>query len=331
MIDDRKATQASRYVLGALSFEEQREFEATLQGDEKLQLLVKELRGTSRSAPEAADSLARSGEVVSAPVEKFADQPAPSRTPAWIVWSPWVLAIALIILCLALYSSVEKLGQQSRALVRNLQEKDHLMLELKRENKALAIAAEGFTNAQRRVNDLEGQFLKGIEKLGQQAALTNRLVEQFADASRDLAVATNNVSRLTLANQALEAAVAALAMRETNRIATARLIALRPRSAAVLSSGTAISGALYWSAVDQRGVLTVDLLPALLPIQSYQLWLVSGTNRPVSAGLLPRTANNAAIQFAPAGPIENLRRAFVTIESAFGSAAPGDRIVLDSN
>jgi len=331
MIDDRKTTQASRYVLGALSIEEQREFEAALQADEKLQLLVKELRGTSLSTPGAAVSLARSGEVVSAPVAKFEDKPTPPRTPAWIVWSPWLLSIVLIVLCVALYASVGNLGQRTHVLARNLQDKDRVVLELKRENKTLAIAAEGFTNAQRRVNDLESQFLKGIEKLGQQAALTNRLAQQFAEANRDLAVATNEVMRLTLANQALEAAVATLAARETNRIATARMIALRPGTAASLSSGTAISGAIYWSAIDQRGVLTADQLPALLPIQSYQLWLISGTNRPVSAGLLPRSPNGAAIQFASAGRVEILRRAFVTIESAFGSASPGDQIVLDSD
>jgi len=49
MINKRTETQASLYVLGTLSPEEARVFEAAMRADPKLRLLVKELRGTTGS------------------------------------------------------------------------------------------------------------------------------------------------------------------------------------------------------------------------------------------------------------------------------------------
>ena len=318
MIDERRTTQASRYVLGTLPIEEQAEFEAALDKDPRLQLLVKELRGTS--GPKSTTS-AETVQPSNPPVA-----PAGSSVSAWVIWPPWLLVGGLVVLCLALFSSVRDLRQQSLVLVSSLEQKDRELNELKRENQALGIAATGFTNAQRRIQDLESQFLKGIESLGQRTALTNQLVQQLAEATAELAVMRSNVVRLTQTKQTLEAAVVSLGARETNRFSTARLLVLRPAS-----EGSGSGGALFWSGLDQRGVLVTDHLPTLTPVQSLQLWLVSGTNPPVSAGLLPRNIAGNSTHFAPATPVENLRRAFLTIESVFGSAAPGDKVVLEGN
>jgi anti-sigma-K factor RskA len=148
MIDERMEELASLYVLGVLSPEETRTFEAALSRDPGLQQLVTALQ-ISR------DALAGSLPQVTPPLElrqKILDLvkvqqkvvKLPTKTEAnseaWSIWLPWALAAGLMIVCAVSLSQQktlrQKVGEQATQLVDLNQMADSLRNEtqdLKRE------------------------------------------------------------------------------------------------------------------------------------------------------------------------------------------------------
>jgi hypothetical protein len=102
----------------------------------------------------------------------------------------------------------------------------------------------------------------------------------------------------------------------------ARRVALAGQPGAPSASGRA-----DWS--PSRGLsVSVANLPPLLPMRTYQVWLLTKGN-PVSAGLLPTDANGRASNVfpVPAGAPEPIGVA-LSEEPEGGVAQPGNRIYL---
>src|SRR5262245_24235716 len=141
MIDERRETQASLYVLGALPADELREFEATLRSDLELQLLVRELRGTAGAMvtafPRVAPPPALKQRILAAVDEREGVAPnivpLDERPPSWMGWVPWALAACFAILCVALISIGKTLRQHAVEQAAQLEEKSQQTADLHRQ------------------------------------------------------------------------------------------------------------------------------------------------------------------------------------------------------
>jgi anti-sigma-K factor RskA len=335
MIDERTTALASRYVLGTASAEERRDFEAALRMDRRLQLLVKELRGTQGSGPTASD-LATATVSAESAVEPQLEHDKPgssalliSKTSDWLFWSPWVLCACFAALCLLLVSSIQVQREKTIELANKSEQQSGELARLRRQNAQLQkTAAEQATNRQQWAREFESNLMKGVEQLNARTkAVTNQLDQQLAAATRELANARKEIAEMSNAKIALEHAVALLGARDRERFQTARLVALRPASTSELPPSAA--GAVWWSPSDQRGLFFAENLRLLPATQAYQLWLVQAKASPaISGGLIPSGSGSVRIQFTARSRIDALERVFVTIESAIGASAPGERIVL---
>jgi anti-sigma-K factor RskA len=129
MIDERMEEQAGLYVLGVLTPEETREFEAALTWDIELQQLVEKLR-VSRDAlagalPEAIPPPALKEKILAqiSAQEKIVPLLADvdKHGTGWSIWLSWALAACLAIVCGVSLSQQknlrQKIGEQSRQIV----------------------------------------------------------------------------------------------------------------------------------------------------------------------------------------------------------------------
>lgn len=158
MIDQRMEEQASLYVLGVLTLEETRAFEAALSRDAGLRQLVSALQ-VSR------DALAGSLPAVTAPPElnrKILAQieaqekniSLPARTEPslgwapWAPWLPWALAACLVIVCAISLSQQKMLRQKIGAQAKQLTDLNQLADSLRSETQGLqqAVATLRETN-----------------------------------------------------------------------------------------------------------------------------------------------------------------------------------------
>jgi anti-sigma-K factor RskA len=338
MIDERREAQASLYVLGALPWEEQREFEAALRAELPVRRLVKELRGTA-SAMVAAFPRINPPPVLKEKILAAVDErgPAsarvlaldPTRTPPWMAWMPWALAACFALLCIVLISLGHRLRQQAVALSEQLGERNDEAADLKKQMELLqAQLAEQATNFQQRALTLERDAIKRIEDLNRQTtAFTNQFQKQQAEIQKQLVFYRDRAEQLARDNKALEDALATAAggaAPGNNRLANARITVLRPSDPQSRAIGAAL-----WSPQDQRGLLALENLAPLPPNQSYQLWLIDPRKTPISAGVLPADATGSLrLQFNPDIKVDAVERIAVSIEPKGGSPMPTGRIVL---
>lgn len=253
MIDERTTALASRYVLGTVSAEERREFETALRRDERLQLLVKELRGT-QGGPTAA-SRADWSAPPDGPQELVSSVARPFKTSDWLFWGPWLISTCFAALCLLLISSIRTQREKTGELAGKWEQQNRELARLQRQNAQLQkAAAEQATNYQQRIREFESNLMKGVEQLGvRTAAVTNQLDQKLAGTTRELAAARKEIAEMANAKIALEHAVALLGARDRDRFQAARLVALRPPATSdAPASGL---GALLWSPGDKRGML----------------------------------------------------------------------------
>jgi anti-sigma-K factor RskA len=156
MIDERMEEQAGLYVLGVLTPEETRTFEAALSRDAELQQLVTALQ-ISR------DALAGSLPAVTPPPalkqkilaqieaqEKVVPLPVRREEPSagWTLWLPWALAACLVIVCAVSLSQQKNLRQKVGEQAKQLTDLNQLADALRGETQNLkqAVASLQATN-----------------------------------------------------------------------------------------------------------------------------------------------------------------------------------------
>lgn len=333
MIDERTVALASRYVLGNVSAEERRDFEAALRSDARLQLLVRELRGTQGAGPTTSGRTDSSGaaEGVRSRTRRETPGPSPKPTPKtseWLLWTAWLLSTCFAAVCVLLVFSDRIQREKTADLARKWEEESRELTRLRRENLALQkAAADQATHYQQRAHTFESNLRQGLEQLNlQTAALTNQLEQQLGLTTRELEAARKEVAELSNAKIALEQAVATLGARERDRFKTAKLLTLRPASGP--DSARDAAGAVLWCPGDQHGLLSVQNLRPLPATQTYQLWLVETKMKPAVSGGLFSSSGRLQGQFTPKTRIDSLERVFLTIESAVGAKTPSERSVL---
>jgi anti-sigma-K factor RskA len=338
MMDKRKETQASLYVLGALPPVEARAFEATMSADPKLRLLVKELRGTAGAKVPAfprADLPRGLRQEVPATTDERPHAPAvgvtsdDSSSASWAGWMPWALAACFAILCVVLVSIGRSLREQAVALNQQLEETNLHAAELHQQLDQLQFRADHqTTNYQTRLVEAQKEFLQRIAEINRQtAARTNQLHQEMAESQRQMTIYRNQAEQLRKEKKALEDALIATAA--SDRLASARIAVLRPTA----DGPTGAIGASIWSPQDQRGLLVLEGIPPPLPSQAYQLWLIDPAHRaPVSGGVLQvGPGGSVRLQFASPVRIETAERFAISVEAAGGVAAPTGKTIMTGN
>ena len=157
MIDERMEEQASLYVLGVLTPEETRAFEAGLSRDVELQQLVEKLRNSrdalAGSLPQVTPPPALKGKILAqiSTQEKIVPllTEVDERGTGWSIWLPWALAACLAIVCGVSLSQQknlrQKIGEQTKQIVdlngladslrSETQDLQHAVASLRRQNR----------------------------------------------------------------------------------------------------------------------------------------------------------------------------------------------------
>ncbi len=294
MIDEQQHDLAIEYLFGHLEGEAQREFEAWLQTDEEMRVLVDELRETTAalalSAPQhdppphlrAKVLEITRGEIVA---------PEAGSTPSFrrLGWVPWALAAGLAIGCFVLYGDrhVGRLAAKSaRAEI----------------TKATADAAAARAEA---------------EKIrAQVSGLTGRL--QLSDAQRS-----------TYVSQIGELRDELVKLRGRDAFAQMKIAALSAQVAQFAKAGVII----VWDPEEQRGVVKIANLPKAEAGKDYQLWVIDPKYPdPVSGGILTvEDAGQTRIAFKPDQLIENADKFAISVEKAGGVAKAAGPIIFVGN
>lgn len=342
MIDEHRETQASLYVVGALTPDEVRDFEAVLRGDPELRQFVGELRGTAEAMvagfPPATPPPALKQRILAA-IDQRPAVPAnviPLRAtpgdaaPSWMGWLPWALAACFAILCVALISIGRGLRDQAIALNVQLEEKNAHAADLVQQIDQLQTRADlQVTNYQTRLVEVQRQVLQRIEEINRQnAAITNQLQQKQAETQRRMFAFRDQADQLQREKKALEVALAGVPLTNADRFALSRIGVLRPTAGGPQGA----VGAAVWSSQDQRGVLALENLPALPANQSYQMWLLDPrVPNPVNAGVLPDgSAGSVRVQFSAIARVDGAERFAISVEPRGGSPLP-TRVVMASN
>jgi len=144
MIDERMEEQAGLYVLGVLTPEETRAFEATLQRDAGLQQLVAALRDSrdalAGSLPQVTPPPALKKKILAQidAQEKVTALPATAqRSENQVIWLPWALAACLAIFCLISLSQQKALRQKNDDQAKRLASLDQMAESLRNETQDL--------------------------------------------------------------------------------------------------------------------------------------------------------------------------------------------------
>jgi anti-sigma-K factor RskA len=120
MIDERMEEQASMYVLGVLTPEETRAFEAAMGSNAELQQFVATLRNSrdalAGSLPQVTPPPALKKKILAQIEAQEKVIPMPSqveRLESWTIWLPWALAACLAIVCAISFSQQRALQQKN--------------------------------------------------------------------------------------------------------------------------------------------------------------------------------------------------------------------------
>lgn len=325
MIDERHEELATLYALDLLEGDERSRFEAALAGDPALRGMVDELRDASAALAHTAPAVLPPAALKDRLFASLDDRRAPTATaevpdnvirPA--VFQRWQLAPWAAAACFAVLAAW--LGQ--RAMVSRSE------LTAARDRQALAEIALQSAHQQleserivlqRQAQDLE-QKLAGStgelatlrtqldERATQVAALTGRLdamTGASAQVARQLEEAKDRIARLS---------ADIMAQRD---LADFKITTL----ASMLQNSPQALAVAVWDPGKQEGVLKVEKLPALLPSQDYQLWVVDPQYpNPVDGGVFTVDAKTgeARVTFKANQPVKAISAFAVTLERKGG-------------
>jgi anti-sigma-K factor RskA len=155
MIEERMEEQAGLYVLGVLTPEETRTFEAALSRDTELQQLVATLHASrdalAGSLPQVKPPPALKQKILAQieALEKVV--PMTSRTErseGWAIWLPWALAACLAVVCAISMSQQKALRQKNDAQTKQLTDLNQMADSLRNQTQDLkqAVATLQQTN-----------------------------------------------------------------------------------------------------------------------------------------------------------------------------------------
>jgi anti-sigma-K factor RskA len=346
MIDDRLEELAALHALDLLEGQELAHFETALTDHPELLSFVRELReatsALARTAPAATPPPELRQRVLASidtirsdvPVRRAAeaDRPAPDNVvdfPALRFWRvlPWAAAACFALgavwlgqLYLAAQNEVALLRQQSALAeislksVRQEYEAERILArtrvagldrDLASAGTALATAQSGLASAR---TELASARTTLAERDTQLAALTRRydaVAGASAELGRQLGESRTQVAKLTDD------------LRYQGELAGLKITAL----ASLLNNSPKALAVAVWDPKKQEGVLKVEKLPALLPSQDYQLWVVDPQYpNPVDGGVFtvdPETGD-ARILIKAKQPVAAVNAFAVTLERKGG-------------
>lgn len=339
MIDERLEELATLHALDLLEGEELARFESALTADAELQTFVRELR-------EATSALARTAPVLAPPPElrqrvlasldslradaparrpTEADRPAPDNVvvfPALRFWRvlPWAAAACFALgavwlgqLYLAAQSEAALLRQQSALAeislrsVRQEYEAERILARTR-----IAGLDRDLASVRSDLSASRAELVAARTTLAQRDAQLASLTERYdavagasAELGRQLGETRAQVAKL---NDDL---------RYQGELAGLKITAL----ASLLNNSPKALAVAVWDPKKQEGVLKVEKLPALLPSQDYQLWVVDPQYpNPVDGGVFtvdPETGE-ARIVIKAKQPVAAVNAFAVTLERKGG-------------
>lgn len=350
MIDERIEELAALYAVDLLDGEERAQFEAELQRDQALQALVRDFRGISSnlahvvSTPPPVDLKSR----LMATVEERSSAAVTSdgnviRPPlfTFLRFAPWAIAAGLAVMAawtgqryftsrseinllrdrqaitdVALQSTKQQLEAErivaSKQLETLQQDLAGTTNQLATARNQLAAANSQIQERDRLLGDTRTQLASAREQINEResriAALTQRvdaMAGASADLGRQLGEAKDRVANL------IEQMLFQQELANLKITVLASLAQNSPQALAVT----------FWDPSKQEGTLRVEKLPALLPSQDYQLWVVDPQyQNPVDGGVFtvdPKTGD-ARITFKPGQPVKAVSAFAVTLERKGG-------------
>jgi anti-sigma-K factor RskA len=315
MIDQRRETQASLYVLGNLPAAEQREFEQAMLANLELQLLVQALRGTHARAPLIAPTVT-------------SEATEPSRL-AWLGWIPWVLAASFALMTVILLSFGSGLRNQNNDLAQRLAEAENAYSDLQGQQATFQQKLTRVeTNYVTRIADLQKQVVQKAQDYERQKVELETRGAQANQARKQLAALENQLAVNASELERLNSEVSGVNSPNQNRMAQLRIGLLLPTPD---GPATATASAVY-DIAEQKGMLVTDNLAPLPPDRDYQLWLFDpSVAAPVSGGVFRVTDRAARIEYRAAAPVRSPERFAISVERKGGSAVPQGRFILTSN
>lgn len=160
MIDERTEEQAVLYVLGVLTPEETRTFEAALSRNSELQQLVATLRSSrdalAGSLPQVTPPLAVKEKILAQIEAQEKVVPLPSGTAqwseGWLAWFPWALAACLAIVCAISLLQQTTLRRTNEGQAKQLAELNQMADSLRKESQDLKQAVATLQETNRLAN-----------------------------------------------------------------------------------------------------------------------------------------------------------------------------------
>ena len=351
MIDERYEELASLYAFDLLAGAELAQFEQRLAADPELQALVASLRETSASLAHTAPAVpppAALRQRVLASIEALEASPAAApdnviRPAGFGFWQfvPWAAAAGLAV-------TAAWLGQRyvsTRTEAASLRSQQTLA-DLALKNSAQQLEAERIL-ARRQLQDTQQQVVSAstqLETTRAQVAERDRLIAeartqtadrdrliaeartQLTTREREIATLTQRIDIFTGATEEIgrrlgeaQQQVARLTSELKNQgdLASFKITAL----ASLLKNSPQAIAVAVWDPSKQEGVLKVEKLPALLPTQDYQLWVVDPQYpNPVDGGVFtvdPKTGE-ARMQFKAKQRVGAVSAFAVTLERKGG-------------
>ncbi|MBL9187246.1 MAG: anti-sigma factor [Opitutaceae bacterium] len=323
MIDERHEELAALHALDLLEGEERAAFERALAADPALQTLVRELREASaslaHSAPAAPAPDALKARIL-ASIErtgKTAPAAAPDNVirPGFGVWQilPWAAA-ACFGLCAVWLGQRASTAESQIVALRNEQTLTKVSLQTALQQLEIdrLVSAKAIEETTQKLaaatSDLGAARTQLAARDTEVATLTGRiaaLTESSTTFERQLTDSRQQIARLTED------------LRVQGDIARYQVTAL----VSMLEGAPKAVAAAVWDPTKQEGVLKVEKLPALLPSQDYQLWVVDPQYpNPVDGGVFtvdPETGTRK-ISFKAKQPISSVAAFAVTLERKGG-------------
>ncbi len=346
MIDERLEELATLHALDLLEGDELARFETALDSDPELRSFVRELREATATHARTAPAVAPPPELrqrVLASIDTLradgptrrpteSDRPAPDNVvgfPALRFWRvlPWAAAACFALgaiwlgqLYLAAQNEVALLRQQSALAevslrsVRQEYEAERILARSRIAALDRDVASSGTALASARAElssartDLASARATLAQRDAQLASLTQRydaVAGASAELGRQLGETRAQVAKL---NDDL---------RYQGELAGLKITAL----ASLLNNSPKALAVAVWDPKKQEGVLKVEKLPALLPSQDYQLWVVDPQYpNPVDGGVFtvdPETGE-ARIVIKARQPVAAVNAFAVTLERKGG-------------
>ena len=342
MIDERIEELAALYTVDLLEGAEKAQFEATLARDSELQAIVRELREASASLAHSVSTPpppALRNRILSSIEALPAAAPAPTDNvirPSASVWqfAPWAIAAGFAVVAawsgqryfatsnelalvrdrealaeVALQSTRQQLEAERIVTLRERQELQQQLAgtttQLQAVQTQLAAVSPQLTERERQLAAAQTQLNERDSQIAGLSQRVDALAGASADLGRQLGEEKERVAKLTED------------MRVQQNLANYKITIL----ASIAQNSPEALAAAVWNPANQEGVLKVEKLPALLPSQDYQLWVVDPQyENPVDGGVftVDPQSGEARFSFKPNQPVKAVAAFAVTLERKGG-------------